>query len=58
MKSKGDELDVDKLVSAPVELTKLRDVVKNDVVYNVKINDIEDKTSWLTYLLILLLVLK
>ena len=58
MKSKGDELDVDKLVSAPVELTKLRDVVKNDVVYNAKINDIEDKASWLTYLLILLLVLK
>ena len=58
MKSKEDELDVDKLVSAPVELTKLRDVVKNDVVYDVRINDIEDKTSWLTYLLILLLVLK
>ena len=58
MKSKGDELNVDKLVSAPVELTKLRDVVKNDAVYNAKINDTEDKTSWLTYLLILLLVLK
>ena len=41
MKSKGDELDVDKLVSASVDLTKLRDVVKNGVVCNAKINDIE-----------------
>ena len=46
LKSKVDKLDVDKLVTAPVDLRKLRDVVKNDVlikdVYNPKINYIED----------------
>ena len=43
MKSKV-ELDVDKLVLLAVDLSKLRDVVKNDVVkkdvYNAKINNI------------------
>ena len=41
MKRKVDKLDVDKLVPVPVDLIKLRDVVKNDVVqkdaYNAKI---------------------
>ena len=32
MKSKVDKLDVNKLVSIPVDLRKLSDVVKNDVV--------------------------
>ena len=32
LKSKVDKLDVDKLVPAPVDLSKLSDVVKNDVV--------------------------
>ena len=32
MESKVDELDVDKLVPAPVDLSQLSDVVKNDVV--------------------------
>ena len=32
MKSKVDKLDVDKLVPVPVDLIKLSDVVKNDVV--------------------------
>ena len=32
MKSKVDKLDVDKLVSVPVDLSKLSVVVKNDVV--------------------------
>ena len=32
MKSKVDKLDVDKLVPALVDLTKLSDVLKNDVV--------------------------
>ena len=32
MKSKVDKLDVDKLVPAPVDLSKVNDVVKNDVV--------------------------
>ena len=32
MKSKVDKLDVDKLVPALVDLSKLSDVLKNDVV--------------------------
>ena len=32
MKSKVDKLDVDKSVSVPIGLSKLSDVVKNDVV--------------------------
>ena len=46
LKSKVDKLDVDKLVPVPVDLSKLSDVVKNDVrkdVYNTKIKNIEDK---------------
>ena len=47
MKSKVDKLDVDKLISVPVDLSKLSDVVKNDVIkkdaYNAKIKNIEDK---------------
>ena len=54
MKSKVDKLDVDKLVSAPVDLTKLNNVVKINVVkkdvYNAKINDIEDKLPDITNL--------
>ena len=47
MKRKVDKLDVDKLVPVPVDLIKLSDVVKNDVVQkdtcNAKITNIEDK---------------
>ena len=47
MKSKVDQLDVDKLVPFPVDLSNLSDVVKNDVVkkdvYNTKVKDIEGK---------------
>ena len=47
MKSKVDKLDIDKLVPVRVDLSKLSDVVKNDVVekdaYNAKIKNIEDK---------------
>ena len=46
MKSKVDKLDVDKLVSVPVDLSKLSDVVKNVVkkdAYNANIKNIEDK---------------
>ena len=47
MKSKVDELDVDKLIPVPLDLSKLSGVVKNDVakkdVYNAKIKIIEDK---------------
>ena len=52
LKSKADELD--KLVPVPVDLSKLRDVVKNDVVkkdvYNDKIKNIEDKIPGITNL--------
>ena len=47
MKSKVDKLDVFKLISVLVDLSKLSDLVKNDVVkkgvYNAKIKNIEDK---------------
>ena len=47
LKSKVDKLDVDKLVPVPIDLSKLRDVVKNDVVkkdvYNAKVKYIEHK---------------
>ena len=56
LKSKVDKLDVDKLVPVPVDLSKLSDVVKNDVVkkdvYNAKIKDIEDKIPDITNLAI------
>ena len=46
-KSEVDKLDVDKLVTVPVNLNKLSDVIKNDIVkkdvYNAKIKNIEDK---------------
>ena len=49
LKSKVHKFDVDKLVSVPVYLSKLSDVVKNNVVkkdvYNVNIKNIE-KSSW------------
>ena len=49
-----DELDVGKLVPASVDLSKLSDAVKIDVVkkdvYNTKIKDIEDKRPNITNL--------
>ena len=46
-KSEVDKLDVDKLVTVPVNLNKLSDVIKNDIVkkdvYNANIKNIEDK---------------
>ena len=54
MKSKVDKIDIDKLVPVPVDLSKIRDVVKHDVVkkdaHNVKIKNIEDKISDITNL--------
>ena len=54
MKRKVEKVDVHKLVPVPVDLNKLRDVVKNDIVkkgvYNAKIKDIEDKIPDLTTL--------
>ena len=47
MKSKVDKPHVNKLVAVPVDLIKVSNAVKNDVVkrdvYNVKIKTIEDK---------------
>ena len=47
LKSKVDKLDVNKLVPVPVDLCKLSDVVKDDVVkkdvYNANIKNIEDE---------------
>ena len=53
LKRKADKLDVDKLAVVPVNLSKLRDVVKNDIkkyVYNAKIKNIEDKIPDITNL--------
>ena len=38
LKTKVDKLDIDKLVPIPADLSKLRNVVKNDVV-NITVND-------------------
>ena len=48
LKSKVDKLDVNKLAPFPVDLSKLSDVVKNDVkndVCNAKIKNIENIAS-------------
>ena len=63
MKSKVDKLNADKLVPVPVDLSKLKDELKNDFVkrdvYNAKIKNIEDKIPDITtYLLKLLSMLK
>ena len=54
MKSKVDKLDVNKLLPVPVDLSKLSDVVKNDVIkkdaYNAKIKHIKDKIPDITNL--------
>ena len=47
LKAEIDNLDIDKLAPVPVYLSKLSDVVKNDVIkktaYNAKISEIEGK---------------
>ena len=54
MKSKVDNLDIDELVPVPVDLSKLSNAVKNDVVkkdvYNTTIKNIEDKIPDITNL--------
>ena len=54
LKSEVDKLDVDKLVPILVDLSKLIDVAKNDVVkkdvYNAKIENIKDKIPDITNL--------
>ena len=49
LESKVDELDVDKLVPVPVDLSQLSDVVKKDV-YDAKIKNTEDKIPDITNL--------
>ena len=56
LKSKVEKLDADKLVPVPVDLSKPKDVVKNDVVkkdaFNLNLKNIKDKipdiTNWAT----------
>ena len=47
LKTKVDKLDIDKLASVPADLSKLSNVVNNEVVkkteYDAKIKNIEDK---------------
>ena len=54
LKSDVGKLDIDELVPVPVDLSKLSNVVKNDVVkkteYNAKIKNIEDKIPDITNL--------
>ena len=54
LKSKGDKLDISKLVPVLVDLSKLSNVVKNDVVkkdvHNAKIKTIEGKICDITNL--------
>ena len=54
MKREVDKLDVDKLIPFPVDLIKLGDLVRNDVVqnvvYNAKIKNTEDKRLDITNL--------
>ena len=54
LKSKVDKLDIGKLKTTPVDLSKLSNIVKNDVVkkteYNAKIKNIEDKIPDITSL--------
>ena len=45
LKSKLDKLDVDKLVPVPVDLSKLGDVVKNDIVKNTEYNKLVVKVN-------------
>ena len=52
LKSEVDKIDVDKLKTTPVDLAKLTNVVKNDVVkktdYNTKVTSIENQVAGVT----------
>ena len=54
LKSEVDKLDIDKLLPVPVDLSKLNDFVKNDVIkksdYNAKITEIEGNIPDISYL--------
>ena len=45
LKSEVDKLDIDKLVPVPVDLSKLSDVVKNDVIKKAKFNKLANKVN-------------
>ena len=45
LKTKVDKLDIDKLVPIPVDLSKLTDVVKNDVVKETEYNKVVTKVD-------------
>ena len=45
LKTEVDKLDIDKLVPVPVELSKLSDVVKNDVVKKTEYNKLVTKVD-------------
>ena len=45
LKTKLDKLDIDKLVSIPVDLSKLSDIVKNDVVKKTEYNKLVTKVD-------------
>ena len=45
LKTEVDKLDIDKLVPAPVELSKISDVVKNDVVKKTEYNKLVTKVD-------------
>ena len=52
LKTEVDKIDVDKLKTTPIDLAKLSNVVKNDVVkktdYNAKVTSIEGQTAGIT----------
>ena len=54
LKTKVDKLNVGKLVPVPLDVSKLNDVVKDDVIkedaYNAKIKNLEDKITDITNL--------
>ena len=45
LKSKVDQLDIDKLIPAPVDLSKLGDVVKNNAVKKTKYDELFKKVD-------------
>ena len=45
LKSKEDNLDVDKLIPVPVDLSKLSDVVKNDLFKTTEFDELVKKVN-------------
>ena len=54
LKRKVDKLYVDKLVPVPVDLSKLSDVVKNDIVKKVYVIILRSKILKIKYLILLI----